>query len=219
MGSQILLFLDQLVLTFQNLSLLCCLLDLDFRLIIGYVQVYEVEKIIGHRNKGNQIEYHIQWKGYSLKQATYEPAKNILDKNMLKKYQQKHQLTNEKPSTTPANKSIKKASTHQTRKPSSTQKRSVKKSVQKVSNAKSTPKSDNKPLDAVKEIHNYQKDVSKLLLKSDITSILHVFKDDGKSLYTVTIGKHPKQYLVSSHQVAKYASRDLIVRFYEKLIR
>ncbi|EAR90708.3 heterochromatin protein (macronuclear) [Tetrahymena thermophila SB210] len=182
-------------------------------------KVYEVENIIGHRKKGSQIEYHIQWKGYSLKQATYEPAKNILDKNMLKKYQQKHLLSNDKPQT-PIKKSIKKgASTHQTRKSSSTTKRSVKKSVEKASNPKSTPKLDKKALDPVKEIHNYQKDVSKLLLKSDITSILHVFKDDGKSLYTVTIGKHPKQYLVSSSQIAKYASPDLIVRFYEKLIR
>ncbi|KAL4435546.1 hypothetical protein ABPG74_020322 [Tetrahymena malaccensis] len=181
-------------------------------------KVYEVEKIIGHKKKGNQIVYHIQWKGYSLKSATYEPAKNILDKNMLKKYQQKHLISSDKPQT-PLKKQIGKS--HQTSKPSSASKRSVKKSVQKVSNAKSTPKSksDKKELDPVKEIHNYQKDVSKLLVKSDITSILHVFKDDGKSLYTVTIGKHPKQYLVSSHQVAKYASPDLIIRFYEKLIR
>lgn len=39
---------------------------------------YEVEKIMNHRRDNYGYEYHIQWKDYSMSDATWEPERNLL---------------------------------------------------------------------------------------------------------------------------------------------
>jgi len=38
---------------------------------------YEVEDVIGKRDRGNQAEYLIKWKGFPRSQSTWEPAANL----------------------------------------------------------------------------------------------------------------------------------------------
>ena len=38
---------------------------------------YVVEKVIGARGAGDDKEYRVKWKGYSVKEATWEPARNL----------------------------------------------------------------------------------------------------------------------------------------------
>ena len=38
---------------------------------------YVVEKIIGVRGAGDDKEYRVKWKGYSVKEATWEPHQNL----------------------------------------------------------------------------------------------------------------------------------------------
>jgi len=50
-------------------------------------RVYLVEKIVGHKLKGNTHLYKVKWAGFPLDEATYEPAENFVDKTILAKYQ------------------------------------------------------------------------------------------------------------------------------------
>ena len=47
--------------------------------------VYEVEEIIESRKAGRSTQYLVKWKGYD--EPTWEPQKNILDKNLIKDFQ------------------------------------------------------------------------------------------------------------------------------------
>jgi hypothetical protein len=49
--------------------------------------VYTVRKILDHRKKANgTLEFLIDWKGYSLKDATWEPETHIVDHDSVKDY-------------------------------------------------------------------------------------------------------------------------------------
>jgi hypothetical protein len=49
-------------------------------------QVYEVDSILNHRGTIGNMEYLIKWKNYPIDQATWEPATNILDDTVVRKY-------------------------------------------------------------------------------------------------------------------------------------
>ena len=50
-------------------------------------EVYEVETIVKHRRRGKGYQYFIKWKGYPIKEATWEPEANISkDGDMLTRY-------------------------------------------------------------------------------------------------------------------------------------
>ena len=52
---------------------------LDLRVCNGELaDEFEVEKIIGKRfDANNKVEYLVKWKGYGLREATWEPHKNM----------------------------------------------------------------------------------------------------------------------------------------------
>jgi len=50
-------------------------------------RVYLVEKIVGHKLKGDTYLYKVKWVGFPLEEATYEPAENFVDRTILAKYQ------------------------------------------------------------------------------------------------------------------------------------
>jgi hypothetical protein len=43
------------------------------------VPLFEVEKILDHRDKKEQLEFLIKWAGYSPRQSTWEPYGNLVD--------------------------------------------------------------------------------------------------------------------------------------------
>lgn len=45
--------------------------------------VYAAERIIAKRKNHGVTQYLLKWKGYSLKDSTWEPAENILDRSLL----------------------------------------------------------------------------------------------------------------------------------------
>ena len=49
-------------------------------------QIYEVDSILNHRGTVGNMEYLIKWKNYPIDQATWEPATNILDDTVVRKY-------------------------------------------------------------------------------------------------------------------------------------
>jgi Chromo (CHRromatin Organisation MOdifier) domain len=56
-------------------------------------EVYEVEMILKHRRRGRGYQYYVKWKGYPITEATWEHASAFpSDGNMLKEYQDQHQL-------------------------------------------------------------------------------------------------------------------------------
>ena len=56
-------------------------------------EVYDVEKILGHRKRGREYRYYVKWKGYPIEEASWEPE-NVFsdDGDMLMRYKEKHQL-------------------------------------------------------------------------------------------------------------------------------
>ena len=60
--------------------------------LIGNEEEYEVEQIINHRHHGkwHQLQYLIQWKGYSAADNTWEPANQVHANDLVKKYHCKH---------------------------------------------------------------------------------------------------------------------------------
>jgi hypothetical protein len=56
-------------------------------------KVYEVETILRHWKRGRGYQYYVKWKGYPITEATWEHASAFSsDGNMLKEYQDRHQL-------------------------------------------------------------------------------------------------------------------------------
>jgi Chromo (CHRromatin Organisation MOdifier) domain len=56
-------------------------------------EVYEVKTILKHRRRGRGYQYYVKWKGYPITEATWEQTSAFsTDGNMLKKYQDRHQL-------------------------------------------------------------------------------------------------------------------------------
>ena len=51
--------------------------------------VYDVEKIVKRRKKGDDYEYYIKWLGYPSAQNTWEPPENIIDKCLITDFNQK----------------------------------------------------------------------------------------------------------------------------------
>lgn len=45
--------------------------------------VYTAERILAKRKHHGVTQYYIKWKGYSIKDSTWEPAENILDRGLL----------------------------------------------------------------------------------------------------------------------------------------
>ncbi len=39
--------------------------------------MYKVEKILDKNVNGDNVEYKIKWKGYSINESTWEPLKNL----------------------------------------------------------------------------------------------------------------------------------------------
>ena len=60
--------------------------------LIGNEEEYEVEQIINHQHhgKGHQLQYFIQWKGYSAADDTWEPADQVHTDKLVKSYHLKH---------------------------------------------------------------------------------------------------------------------------------
>jgi hypothetical protein len=56
-------------------------------------EVYEVETILKHRRRGRGYQYYVKWKNYPITKATWEHASAFsTDGDMLKEYQDRHQL-------------------------------------------------------------------------------------------------------------------------------
>ena len=54
--------------------------------------VYEVEKILGKKKIGTKIYYKVQWKGYPLSEATWEPLSNLSSARELIKEYRRHEF-------------------------------------------------------------------------------------------------------------------------------
>ena len=60
-------------------------------------EVYEVETILKHRQRGRGYQYYVKWKGYLITKATWESESAFLnDGDMLQMYKGRHQLWNTK---------------------------------------------------------------------------------------------------------------------------
>lgn len=51
--------------------------------------VYEVEKIVNHRRRGNKTQYFIKWKGYPSSENTWEDEDNLNCDELLQEYLEK----------------------------------------------------------------------------------------------------------------------------------
>jgi len=61
--------------------------------LIDGQEEYEVEAIIGHRYKGNTIEYLTTWKGYGSNDNTWEPEENLSNsEEILEEYKKTHNV-------------------------------------------------------------------------------------------------------------------------------
>ncbi len=60
-------------------------------------ETYTVEKILAKRMNNGKIEYLIKWEGYSIKETTWEPMKNLKNvAEMIDEYEVKIHKMNEK---------------------------------------------------------------------------------------------------------------------------
>ena len=56
-------------------------------------EVYNVERILKHRRRGRGYQYYVQWEGYPITEASWEPESAFsADGDMLALYKQRHQL-------------------------------------------------------------------------------------------------------------------------------
>jgi hypothetical protein len=61
--------------------------------VIEGEEVYEVEMIIKHRQRGCGYQYYVKWKGYPISEATWEPEDVFSDDgDLLTQYKQRYQL-------------------------------------------------------------------------------------------------------------------------------
>jgi Chromo (CHRromatin Organisation MOdifier) domain len=61
--------------------------------ILDGEEVYNVEMILKHRQRGRSYQYLIKWEGYSISKALWEPETAFSDDgNLLSTYKQRHQL-------------------------------------------------------------------------------------------------------------------------------
>ena len=61
---------------------------LDLRVCNGELaNEFEVEKIIGKRFDANKVEYLVMWKGHGLREATWEPRKNMHCPKLVRAYE------------------------------------------------------------------------------------------------------------------------------------
>jgi hypothetical protein len=66
--------------------------------------VYEIEKIVSHRKKGDRYEYLVKWKGYDESENTWEPKESFTDMKTIEKYMKKV-MENERPTRPKRNQS------------------------------------------------------------------------------------------------------------------
>ena len=52
-------------------------------------QVYAAEAIIKKRAKKSRTEYLVKWKGWSVKNSTWEPEENILDIRLIHQFERR----------------------------------------------------------------------------------------------------------------------------------
>lgn len=53
-------------------------------------QVYEVEAIVGKRQRDGKVEYKVKWVGYSFEECTWEPLRNLKNvRDMIDEYEDK----------------------------------------------------------------------------------------------------------------------------------
>merc|ERR1711994_793702 len=65
--------------------------DSDIEIADEPETTYSVEKIVDKRKgKNGTTEYLVKWKGYSEKQNTWEPVKNIKYKDMIESFEKEH---------------------------------------------------------------------------------------------------------------------------------
>ena len=42
-------------------------------------EVFEIDKIVGRRERGQQTFYQVKWKGYTPRQNTWEPEESLIE--------------------------------------------------------------------------------------------------------------------------------------------
>ena len=56
-------------------------------------EVYEVKNILKHQKQGQGYQFFVQWKGYLISEATWEPESAFsADGHLLETYKNRHQL-------------------------------------------------------------------------------------------------------------------------------
>ncbi|KAF9583747.1 Chromobox protein 1 [Lunasporangiospora selenospora] len=53
--------------------------------------VFEVERVVGHENRGSGLYYHIKWKGYSNDDNTWEHNKSVFCKDLVAEYWKRYE--------------------------------------------------------------------------------------------------------------------------------
>jgi hypothetical protein len=72
--------------------------------LINGQEEYEIDAILGHRRRGNTIEYLTKWKGYGSNDNTWEPEKNLLNsEEILEEYKKTHKVEAIKPKSSNSN--------------------------------------------------------------------------------------------------------------------
>ena len=61
----------------------------DAEMIACEEEVYDVEKILQHREEGNNVEYLVKWRGYGRKDNTWEPITSFTSTTCVDEYWKK----------------------------------------------------------------------------------------------------------------------------------
>ena len=57
-------------------------------------EVYKIERILGHKRRGRGYQFYVQWEGYPISDASWEPEYVFSDDgDTLQQYKQRHNLT------------------------------------------------------------------------------------------------------------------------------